>query len=156
MTPALPRLHPRASRPYGSLTIRLRLGEHTFVQDQLPSLAAFFAADPRRAGPRDVEYGGLWLDGRLRRPRPLRFSRMMITPRRANGCRQNCSIGDSLTAEPSSELSTADRPGEADKVRSQQSALLRQSDRVTTPNPRALAIPGNDAQFPHVSDCLAR
>ena len=33
-----------------------------FVPDRFPSLAAFYAADHRRAGPREVEFGGLWLD----------------------------------------------------------------------------------------------
>jgi hypothetical protein len=30
--------------------------------ERFPSLAAFYAADDRRAGPREVEFGGQWLD----------------------------------------------------------------------------------------------
>lgn len=28
-----------------------------------PSLADFYAADPRRSGPREVEFGGAWMSG---------------------------------------------------------------------------------------------
>ncbi|GAC1531719.1 MAG: hypothetical protein NVS3B12_08190 [Acidimicrobiales bacterium] len=31
--------------------------------DHWPSLAHFYADDPRRSGPREVEYGGSWMSG---------------------------------------------------------------------------------------------